>query len=174
MELKKVKLSSLKAAPWRLSDERPDARETANVVRSLKEYGQLRPILVRPAGYGRYQIIDGHVVADAAKLAGIDKLSCVIHDLDDDDARRVYIHLKLNRTVKNHVEIRKLLARIGDVELIANAICWPVDRIHDYIELSERDKNWRDFMYVANDKGKNEEQRTRSSDGHSHRRSSKR
>jgi ParB-like chromosome segregation protein Spo0J len=157
MELTTVKLSRLKAAPWRLSDKGPDTRETVNVVHSLKKYGQLRPILVRLAADGFYQIIDGHVVAEAAKAAGLDELSCIVHDLGDDAARRVYIHLKLNRTVKNHVEIRKLLAQIGDVELIAEAISWPVDRIRDYIELSDRDLNWREFKYVVNDKGANDQ-----------------
>ena len=160
MNLKPVKLSNLKPGPWRLTDERPDAQETAKVVYSLTEYQQLRPILVRPFGPvddGVYQIIEGHVVADAAKLAGLDELWCVVRDLDDEAARSVYIHLKLNRTVKSHVEIRKLFARIGDVEEIAKRVTWPVDRIRDYIELADRDSNWRDFPYVPNDRGENEE-----------------
>jgi len=140
-----------------LSDKEPDAREIENVAASLKKYGQLRPILVRPLGDGLYEIIDGHVVVDAAHKAGFKELSCVVHNLDAKDALLVYIHLKLNRTVKNHVEIRKVFQQVGDAELLANVTSWPKERIRDYIELADRDLNWREFKYVAWDDAANEQ-----------------
>ncbi len=40
-----------------------------------------------------------------------------------------YLHLKLNRTVVSHVKIREAFKRVGDVEKIHQAICWPKERI---------------------------------------------
>jgi ParB family transcriptional regulator, chromosome partitioning protein len=136
MQLQTVKLSNLRAAPWRISDERP-CQETKNVVRSLKKYGQLRPIIVRHLGAEDYQIIDGHVVVDAGREAGLEELSCVVQQLKDEDAALLYLHLKLNRTVRNQIKIREAFKFVGDLEKISQAICWPKERVSDYLKLAE-------------------------------------
>src|ERR1700722_16500851 len=103
MQFKTLNIASLEAAPWRLSNEK-SCRETKNVVASLKQRGQLRPILVRPLGNDRYQILEGHVVVDAAREAGLQQLDCVVREADEQEALLIYLHLKLNRTVENHVK----------------------------------------------------------------------
>src|ERR1700694_4123106 len=103
MQLKAVKISNLEGAPWRLTDEKP-CRETKNVVASLNQRRQLRPILVRPLDGDRYQIIEGHVVVDAAREAGWMELDCIVHEVDEPEALLIYLHLKLNRTGENHVK----------------------------------------------------------------------
>jgi ParB-like chromosome segregation protein Spo0J len=152
MKLEKLKLSNLKPAPWRITDDRP-CPETSNVVTSLKKYGQLRPILVRPLGGEDYQIIDGHVVVDAAKKVPAlgEQLFCVIRDLDEQQAILTYLHLKLNRTVKNHIKIRHAFERLRELndgktqqclEELRQAIAWPKQRIEAYLKLSEQDLRW--------------------------------
>jgi ParB family transcriptional regulator, chromosome partitioning protein len=155
MQLKTVKLSNLRAAPWRLTDEKP-CQETKNVVASLDQHGQLRPILVRQLSGDHYQIIDGHVVVDAARKLGIPELDCVVHEVDEQKALLIYLHLKLNRTVVSHVKIRDAFKQVGDVEKIHQAICWPKARITAYLELSDRDGEWMKFGYVPNDDGRDD------------------
>jgi|SRR5580658_5315895 hypothetical protein len=145
MKLESVKLCNLTTAPWRLSDERPCTQEVDNVKHSLDTYGQLRPILVRPLDNGQYQIIDGHVVADAARKIGKEEIYCVVHTLSEDEARLIYIHLKLNRTVRNHVQIRRVFKQVNDVALLHRITSWPEERIRTYLALADRDPVWDKF-----------------------------
>ena len=51
---------------------------------SIREHGVLMPVLVRPMASGGYEIISGHNRAEAAKLAGLDKVPVTIREMDDD------------------------------------------------------------------------------------------
>jgi ParB family chromosome partitioning protein len=148
-----LKISNLESAPWRLTSKDTTCRETRNVVSSLKGHQQLRPILVRPLGADRFQIIEGHVVVDAAREAGIEELDCIVHDLDEEQALLIYLHLKLNRTVENHVKVGEAFKRVGDVEKIHQATCWKRERIRAYIETRECDENWWEFRHLPKDDG---------------------
>ena len=53
---------------------------------SVKEYGVVNPILVRPKEDGRYEILAGHNRKRAAIEAGLNEISCIIKDIDDVDA----------------------------------------------------------------------------------------
>lgn len=52
---------------------------------SVKEYGVVNPIIVRPKD-GRYEILAGHNRKRAAIEAGLNEISCIIKDIDDVDA----------------------------------------------------------------------------------------
>jgi hypothetical protein len=163
MEMTKLKLCNLKRAPWRITDDGP-CTETTNVVESLTRHGQLRPILVRPLEFPDYQIIDGHVVVDAARKVPAlrEELFCVVHNVDERQALVLYLHLKLNRTVKNHIKIRQAFERFRElndekthkcVEELQQAIAWPKERIEAYLQLSESDLRWiKDGHYFPDDK----------------------
>jgi ParB-like chromosome segregation protein Spo0J len=159
MQFKTLNIASLEAAPWRLSNEK-SCRETENVVASLKQRGQLRPILVRPLGNDRYQIIEGHVVVGAAREAGLQQLDCVVREADEQEALLIYLHLKLNRTVENHVKIRQAFRKAldlgADIGKLESATCWPRDRIVDYLHTRDRDETWMKFGYVPDDDGTDE------------------
>jgi len=53
---------------------------------SVKEYGVVNPILVRPKEDGRYEILAGHNRKRAAIEAGLNEIPCIIKDIDDVDA----------------------------------------------------------------------------------------
>jgi ParB family chromosome partitioning protein len=65
-------------------------------VESVKAYGVLVPILVRPGPDG-YEIISGHRRKRAAELAGLDTLPAIVRDLDDDEATIVMVDSNLQR-----------------------------------------------------------------------------
>ena len=52
---------------------------------SVKEYGVVNPIIVRPKD-GRYEILAGHNRKRAAIEAGLNEIPCIIKDIDDVDA----------------------------------------------------------------------------------------
>jgi ParB family chromosome partitioning protein len=53
---------------------------------SIKSYGVMHPVLVRPMPDGRYEMIAGHRRKFASILAGIETLPCRVCEMTDDEA----------------------------------------------------------------------------------------
>ena len=62
----------------------------------IAENGILSPIRVRPHN-GAYQILAGHNRRNAAILAGLDKVPCIVKDSDDDSAALIVVNTNLNQ-----------------------------------------------------------------------------
>ena len=69
-------------------------RET---VESVKSYGVLVPAIVHPREEGGYEIVAGHRRKHACELAGIDKLFCLVRNLDRDEATIIMVDSNLQR-----------------------------------------------------------------------------
>ena len=69
-------------------------RET---VESVKEYGILTPILVRPLENGHFQIVSGHRRTKACELAGVDEIPAIIREMDYDSAVIAMVDSNLQR-----------------------------------------------------------------------------
>ena len=69
----------------------------AEMTESVKEYGILSPILVRPRREGGYEIISGHRRKHACERAGIAELPAVVRELDDDEAVIAMVDTNLQR-----------------------------------------------------------------------------
>ncbi|MDN0033712.1 ParB/RepB/Spo0J family partition protein [Oscillibacter valericigenes] len=52
----------------------------------MRERGIIQPLIVRPMGEHRYQIISGHNRRTAARAIGYSVLPCILRKLDDDEA----------------------------------------------------------------------------------------
>ena len=55
-------------------------------VESIKEYGVLVPIIVRPGEEGGYEIVSGHRRKHACELAGLDSIPAIVRDIDRNTA----------------------------------------------------------------------------------------
>jgi len=62
----------------------------------IAENGILSPIRVRPHN-GAYQILAGHNRRNAAILAGLYKVPCIVKDADDDSAALIVVNTNLNQ-----------------------------------------------------------------------------
>ncbi|MGH2475127.1 MAG: ParB/RepB/Spo0J family partition protein, partial [Candidatus Limnocylindrales bacterium] len=95
---------------------------------SIREHGVLQPILVRPIGPNRYQLIAGERRWRASTLAGLMTIPALIEEIDDDTALEISIIENLqredispldeaamyDRMVRDHgYSIRKLADKIG-------------------------------------------------------------
>ena len=69
-------------------------KETAE---SVKTYGILTPILVRPLENGHYQIVSGHRRTKACEIAGVDEIPAIVRDLDYDSAVIAMVDSNLQR-----------------------------------------------------------------------------
>jgi ParB/RepB/Spo0J family partition protein len=64
---------------------------------SIREHGVLQPILVRPAGSARYQLIAGERRWRATRRAGLTTIPALIDEIDDDTALEIAIIENLQR-----------------------------------------------------------------------------
>ncbi|MCR4441250.1 MAG: ParB/RepB/Spo0J family partition protein [Peptococcaceae bacterium] len=93
--VKELPLSTLQPYenhPFKLySGERFD-----DIVRSVKELGVIVPIIVRPKGEEKYEILSGHNRVNAAKTAGLQTIPAVIKDkLTDEEAALIVTETNL-------------------------------------------------------------------------------
>ena len=64
---------------------------------SIREHGVLQPILVRPKGQNRFQLIAGERRWRASKQAGLETIPALIEEIDDDTALEISIIENLQR-----------------------------------------------------------------------------
>lgn len=85
MNIKEIKVSECMAFqgnPFQVRDD--EGMEL--LVQSIREFGVMTPIVVRPVTEGGYEIISGHRRIHACKRAGIEKVPAVIRDMERDSA----------------------------------------------------------------------------------------
>lgn len=81
---------------------------------SIKVQGVMQPIVVRPIGDGRYEIIAGERRWRATQLAGIDKIPAVIRDVPDEAAIAMALIENIQRENLNPMEEAMALKRLQD------------------------------------------------------------
>jgi ParB/RepB/Spo0J family partition protein len=64
---------------------------------SIREHGVLQPILVRPLGENRYQLVAGERRWRASKEAGLATIQALVEEIDDDTALEIAIIENLQR-----------------------------------------------------------------------------
>jgi ParB/RepB/Spo0J family partition protein len=64
---------------------------------SIREHGVLQPVLVRPLGNNRYQLIAGERRWRASKLAELETIPALVEEIDDDTALEISIIENLQR-----------------------------------------------------------------------------
>jgi ParB family chromosome partitioning protein len=105
-----------------------DAEALHELSASIREHGVLQPILVRPLGNNRYQLVAGERRWRASKEAGLATMPALVEELDDDTALEISIIENLqredlspleeasmyDRMVREHgYSIRKLAEKLG-------------------------------------------------------------
>ena len=69
----------------------------SDLVESVKSYGVLSPVIVRPKDNGEYEMIAGHRRKKASELAGKDNIKCIVQDVTDDEAIILMVDSNLQR-----------------------------------------------------------------------------
>ena len=81
-----------------------DEDALAELVHSLQEVGLLQPIVVRPAGPDRYELVAGERRWRAAQQAGFRTIPAIVRDTDDDELLRDALLENLHRAQLNPLE----------------------------------------------------------------------
>ena len=76
------KIADFPNHPFKVQDD----DKMDEMVKSVKQYGVILPVIVRPKDDGTYEMISGHRRKRACELAGIKQIRCIVKDLSDDEA----------------------------------------------------------------------------------------
>ena len=93
---------------------RMDEGSLYELAESIKAQGIMQPILVRPVGPNRFEIIAGERRARAAKLAGLDEVPVLVKDVPDEAAAAMALIENIQREDLNPLEEAQGLKRLTD------------------------------------------------------------
>ena len=87
-------LYEFKDNPYQVKDN----EDMENLIESIKQYGVIDPLLVRPRENGGYEIISGHRRKYACEKAGIKQIPVLIRDMDKNMAVITLVDSNLQRS----------------------------------------------------------------------------
>ena len=94
-----------------------DPTALSELADSIKEYGVLQPLVVRPLPDGSYQLVAGERRWRASRMAGLSSVPVVIRELTDSQAMELALIENLQREDLNAIEeaagYRELMDRFG-------------------------------------------------------------
>ncbi len=86
-------IHEFKNHPFKVVED-DDMRKT---VESIRTYGVMSPVIVRPDGEGTYEMISGHRRRYASILAGKSEVPAIVREMDDDTATILMVDCNLQR-----------------------------------------------------------------------------
>ena len=86
-------LAPFQGHPFRVASD----EEMEQLVNSIREYGVLTPLLVRPSNDGRYEIVSGHRRKAACEALGTTELPVLVRDMTDDEAVILMVDSNIQR-----------------------------------------------------------------------------
>ncbi|MDK2883319.1 MAG: ParB family transcriptional regulator, chromosome partitioning protein [Bacillota bacterium] len=89
----------------------PAKESLDELAESIREVGVLHPLVVRPLGDGRYEIVSGHRRLMAAKIAGLEEVPCVVREMDDTEAELALIDANLETRQLSPMEMARAIRR---------------------------------------------------------------
>ena len=87
------KISNFPNHPFKVIDD----ERMLDMVKSVKEYGVIIPVIVRPKQNGTFELISGHRRKRACELAGIEQIKCIVKELTDDEATILMVDSNIQR-----------------------------------------------------------------------------
>lgn len=110
-ELRKLPVEFLQPGKYQpRKDMAPEALE--DLANSVKAQGIIQPIVVRPVGENRFEIIAGERRWRAAQLAGLDTVPCLVKDVPDEAAVAIALIENIQREDLNPLEEATALHRL--------------------------------------------------------------
>jgi len=93
---------------------RMDEGSLYELAESIKAQGVMQPVLVRPLGEGRFEVIAGERRTRAAKIAGLDEVPVLVKDVPDESAAAMALIENIQREDLNPLEEAQGLKRLID------------------------------------------------------------
>lgn len=133
-------LDGFRGHPFKLIEN----KDMAELLESIKENGILVPLLVRPLGDGRYEIVAGHRRKYCAEKARLKTVPCVVKDISYDEAVLAMIDSNIQR--KNILPSEKAFSYKMKLDAIKRqgertdlTSCQPGNKLNDEVESENGD-----------------------------------
>lgn len=145
-----------------------DQAEIDELAATIKQYGVLEPILVRPKDAGHFEIVGGHRRLEAAKKAGLTQIGAVIRPLSDEDALLCHFIENIQRKDLTEEEKTRFLGELAKrtkwtaqqlAEKLGMSYTWVTKYLPDVFkdkEMAERGKAGGEVKAEEADKSKEE------------------
>jgi ParB family chromosome partitioning protein len=91
-----------------------DEERLGELAESIRQQGLIQPVVVRPLGASRYQLIAGERRWRAAQLAGVEKIPAIVRDVPDEIAIAMALVENIQRENLNPIEEATALKRLVD------------------------------------------------------------
>ncbi len=116
--------------PRRIFDE----AALTDLAASIAARGVIQPVIVRPLGNGRYQLVAGERRWRAAQRAQLHEIPAIIRDLADRDVMALALIENLQREDLNPMEEARAYQRLADFESLTQAeIATMVDKSRSHV-----------------------------------------
>ena len=99
-----IHISSIEANPYQ-PRTKFDEEALNELAQSIKTYGLIQPVTVRPVGSGKYQLISGERRFLAAQIAGLTEIPAFVRTVDDAQSIQMALVENIQRADLNAIEI---------------------------------------------------------------------
>lgn len=82
MDIEIEKIRPFKDHPFKVLDD----EKMQDLIESIRVNGILSPVLIRPIGNDRYEMVSGHRRMHAAQMLGLERVPAIIREMTDDEA----------------------------------------------------------------------------------------
>jgi len=82
MDIEIEKIRPFKNHPFKVVDD----EKMQDLIESIRANGILTPVLIRPVGNDRYEMVSGHRRMHAAQALGLERIPAIIREMTDDEA----------------------------------------------------------------------------------------
>ncbi|HEX5013912.1 MAG TPA: ParB/RepB/Spo0J family partition protein [Candidatus Limnocylindrales bacterium] len=132
----------------------PDALH--ELAASIREHGVLQPILVRPLGANRYQLVAGERRWRASREAGLETVPALVEDLDDEAALEIAIIENLQREDLSPLEEATMYDRMihdhgYSIRKLAEKLGKDKGYVENRLRLADAPEEIRDLVSVRKD-----------------------
>lgn len=99
-----IHVNSIEANPYQPRTQF-DEEALNELAQSIKTYGLIQPVTVRPVGNGKYQLISGERRFRAAQIAGLTEIPAFVRTVDDAQSIQMALVENIQRADLNAIEI---------------------------------------------------------------------
>ncbi len=99
-----IRIESIEANPYQPRTQF-DEEALGELAQSIKTYGLIQPVTVRPVGSGKYQLISGERRFRAAQMAGLTEIPAFVRTVDDALSIQMALVENIQRADLNAIEI---------------------------------------------------------------------
>jgi hypothetical protein len=96
----------------RFEKEKPESPELEEFINSIKESGIIEPIIIRPKGATKYEVVAGNRRLNAARIAKLETIPAIVRDLTDEQAIRIAYVENIHRKNLSAIQRAKGIAAI--------------------------------------------------------------